>query len=220
MSPKKVESPHRNQPVITRGQALETASGAVILLHGRGGSAKDILGLADEIQLPQLAYLAPEAAGHTWYPYSFLVPLEQNEPWLTSALNLVGTILEGLERDGFPHNKVALMGFSQGACLATEFVARNPKTYAGLIALTGGLIGPEGTIFRYSGDLANTPCFLGSGDPDPYVPWERVKESATQLSKLGGNVTLKRYPGKPHTITSDEITDVKKILSPLDGQRA
>jgi phospholipase/carboxylesterase len=173
-----VESPHRNQPVVTRGQALEAASGAVILLHGRGASVGDILGLTDELQLQQLAYLAPEAAGHTWYPYSFLAPLERNEPWLTSALDLVGTILDRLERAGIPNNKVALMGFSQGACLATEFVARNPSRYAELIALTGGLIGPEGTVFRYSGDLADTRCFLGSGDPDPLAHKPPIKISA------------------------------------------
>lgn len=213
-----MDSPHRNQPVVSRGQPLEAAAGAVILLHGRGASPKDILGLADELALPELAYLAPEAAGHTWYPYSFLAPLERNEPWLTSALDFVATIVERLGRVGFPHGRIAVMGFSQGACLATEFVARNPHGYAGLIALTGGLIGPPGTTFRYSGDLAGTPCFSGSGDPDPHVPWDRVEESASVLSALGGKVTLKRYPGMPHSINSDEIAEAKKILSALRRQ--
>ncbi len=208
-----MESPHRNQSVIQRGTAIESANAAIILLHGRGASAEDILGLANEFQMPGIAYLAPEAAGHTWYPYSFLAPIDRNEPWLTSALDLVVAIVEKLKSSGMPSEKVALMGFSQGACLATEFVARNPRGYAGLVAFTGGLIGPEGKMFPYSGDLEGTPCFLGSGDPDPHVPWERVKESASALSALGGKVTLKRYPGMPHTISEDEISEARKLLS-------
>jgi phospholipase/carboxylesterase len=213
-----LESPHRNQPVLTRGQTPAKARGSVILLHGRGASAEDILGLVDELQIPDLAYLAPDAAGHAWYPYSFLAPIERNEPWLTSALELVGTVLEKLEESGISPDRVAFLGFSQGACLATEFVARNPTRYAGLMALTGGLIGPEGKEFRYPGDLAGTPCFLGSGDPDPHVPWERVKESASALGALGGDVTLKRYPGMPHTVSQDEISEVRKILSARTGR--
>jgi phospholipase/carboxylesterase len=208
-----LESPHHNQPVIHRGAAIKSANGAIILLHGRGASAEDIFGLADELQLPGIAYFAPEAAGHTWYPYSFLSPLERNEPWLTSALDLIAATLEKLESSGMPSKKITLMGFSQGACLATEFVARNPRRYAGLVAFTGGLIGPEGTGFHYSGNLEGTPCFLGSGDPDPHVPWERVKESASILRVVGGKVTLKRYPGMPHTISEDEISEARKLLS-------
>jgi phospholipase/carboxylesterase len=190
----------------------------MILLHGRGASAGDILGLVKELQLPGIAYLAPEAAGHTWYPYSFLSSLERNEPWLSSALDLVAAILEKLNSFGIPSKKVVLMGFSQGACLATEFVSRNPRRYAGLVAFTGGLIGPEGTAFHYSGDLRGTPCFLGSGDPDPHVPWARVKESASALTTLGGKVTLKRYPGMPHTISEDEIAEAKNLLSNAFGK--
>ncbi len=208
-----MESPHRSQSALLRGAAIESASGAIVLLHGRGASAEDILGLVNKFQMPGIAYLAPEAAGHTWYPYSFLAPIERNEPWLSSALELVAAILEKLNSSGQPSGKVALMGFSQGACLATEFVARNPKRYAGLVAFTGGLIGPEGTPFPHSGDLDGTPCFLGAGDPDPHVPWERVKESASALSAMGGKVTLKRYPGMPHTICDDEISEAKKLLS-------
>ncbi|MGB2634604.1 MAG: dienelactone hydrolase family protein [Candidatus Acidiferrum sp.] len=208
-----MESPHRNQPVIHRGATIESANAAIVLLHGRGASAEDILGLVNEFQMPGTAYLAPEAASHTWYPYSFLAPIERNEPWLTSALDLVAATLAKLKSSGMPSEKVALMGFSQGACLATEFVARNPRRYAALVAFTGGLIGPEGTPFHYSGALDGTPCFLGSGDPDPHVPWERVKESASALSALGGKVTLKRYPGMPHTISEDEISEAKKLLS-------
>lgn len=207
--------PHGNQPVLRRGRALDSASGAVVLVHGRGASAEDILGLADEFDLPALAYLAPEAAGQTWYPYSFLAPVQQNQPWLDSALHLLKSVVEQASAAGLPLHKIALVGFSQGACLATEFVARNPARYGGLVAFTGGLIGPPGTKFNHSGELSGTRCFLGAGDPDPHVPWKRVEESAAVLSALGGDVTLRRYPGLPHTINQDEIEQAKQILSGL-----
>jgi predicted esterase len=210
-----VESPHRKQPVVSKGQPLKTARAAVVLLHGRGASAEDILGVADELQLPEFAYLAPQAAGHTWYPNSFLAPIQRNEPWLSSALELVASIVRNLADVGMHHSKVGILGFSQGACLATEFVARNATQYAGIFAFTGGLIGPEGTVFKHFGDLGGTPCFLGSSDPDPHVPWERVKESAAKLSTMGGSVTLKRYPGMGHTINQDEILEARKILDAI-----
>ena len=169
------ESLHRKQPILTEGQIVEKARGAVILLHGRGASAEDILGLGEELKLPELAYFAPQAAGHTWYPNSFLAPIESNEPWLTSALALVASIFERLQNSGIQQSKVAIMGFSQGACLATEYVARNPSRYGGLVALTGGLIGPEGTQFHYSGDLAGTPCFLGSATPIHTFPGRELR---------------------------------------------
>ena len=209
------EDPHGNQPVLQRGPALASAAAAVILVHGRGASAEDILGLADEFDLSELAYLAPEAAGHTWYPYSFLAPIEQNQPWLNSALGLLAAAVERATAVGISRHKVAVVGFSQGACLATEFVARNPGHYGGLLAFTGGLIGPAGTRFTYSGKLSGTQCFLGAGDPDPHVPWERVEESASVLTALGAAVTLRRYPGLPHTINQDELRHAKRILSSL-----
>jgi phospholipase/carboxylesterase len=203
------DDPHRNQPILQRGAALDSAKGAVVLLHGRGASAEDILGLAQDFDLPDLAYLAPEAAEHTWYPYSFLSPIEQNQPWLDSALKVVG---ETIQRAMIERQKIAIVGFSQGACLATEFVARNAARYGGLVAFTGGLIGPPGAKFVYSGGLAGTPCFLGAGDRDPHVPWKRVEESAAVLSDLRAAVTLRRYPGLPHTINQDEIDHAKIIL--------
>jgi phospholipase/carboxylesterase len=209
------DDPHRNQPVLQRGRALDSAAAAVILVHGRGASADDILGLADEFDLPELAYLAPEAAGHTWYPSSFLAPIEQNQPWLNSALRLLGAAVEGATAAGIRRHKVAMLGFSQGACLATEFVARNAAHYGGLVAFTGGLIGPPGTRFIYAGKLSGTSCFLGAGDPDPHVPWARVEESASVLTALGAAVTLRRYPGLPHTINQDELQEAKRILSRL-----
>jgi len=210
-----VEDPHRNQPVLASGRALRSALAAVILVHGRGASATDILSLADDLDHPEIAYLAPEAAGHAWYPYSFLAPIAQNQPWLNSALSYLGDVVERAVTAGIPGSKVAIVGFSQGACLATEFLARNPARCGALVAFTGGLIGPPGTSFNYSGDLSGTPCFFGAGDPDPHVPWERVRESASVLSALGGVVTLRRYPGLSHTINQDEIEHAKQLLSRL-----
>jgi len=209
------DDPHRDQPVLQRGVALNSAMGAVVLLHGRGSSAEDILGLAQEFDLPELAYLAPEAAEHTWYPYSFLSPIELNQPWLDSALNLVAETLQRAITAGIERPKIAIVGFSQGACLAMEFVARNAVRYGGLVAFTGGLIGPPGARFVYSGELSGTACFLGAGDRDPHVPWKRVEETASVLSGLGAVVTLRRYPGLPHTINEDEIDHAKTILRRL-----
>ncbi len=214
MSPD-ARDPHRNQPVRHRGRPLDSARAAVVLIHGRGASAEDILGLADELDFPEFTYLAPEAAGHTWYPNSFLAPLAQNQPWLDSALNLIGETIRSATSNGIPLSKVAIAGFSQGACLSTEFVARNATRYGSLIALTGGLIGPVGSKFSYPGDLSGTPVFFGAGDPDPHVPWVRVQESASVLTALGGDVLLRRYPGLPHTINQDEIEQARRILSRL-----
>jgi phospholipase/carboxylesterase len=207
--------PHRHQPILQRGRELGSAAAAVILVHGRGASAEDILGLTEELGVPRLAYLAPDAAGHAWYPYSFMAPIERNQPWLDSALGLIAKTIELATAARIAKDRVVLVGFSQGACLATEFVARNATRYGGLAAFTGGLIGPEGMRFEYSGKLSGTPCFLGAGDPDPHVPWERVEESASVLSGLGGDVTLRRYPGLSHTVNRDELEHTKKILQRL-----
>jgi phospholipase/carboxylesterase len=205
--------PHADQPVLESGHKLSGASGAVILLHGRGASAEDILSLSHEFNCSDAAYLAPEAAAHAWYPYSFLAPIQQNEPWLTSALNKLRRIVEDATRAGIPRDKIVIAGFSQGACLASEFVARNAARYGGLIAFTGGLIGPPGTEFRHHGNLAGMPAFFGSGDPDAHVPWDRVEESASVLSALGAEVVLKRYPGMPHTINREELAEAKRLIA-------
>jgi predicted esterase len=205
--------PHRNQPVLSAGRNVSAAAGAVILIHGRGASAEDILTLSHELDHPELAYLAPQASGHTWYPYSFLAPIQQNEPWLTSALNSLGKIVNDVSHAGIGLEKIVIAGFSQGACLATEFVARNAGRYAGLIAFSGGLIGPPGTEFRYDGKLNGTPVFFGAVDPDPHVPWQRVQESASVLSALGAEVVLKRYPGMPHSINREEIEEARRLLA-------
>lgn len=204
--------PHREAPVLHRGVALNEAAGAVILLHGRGGSAEDILSLADAFYLPRLAYLAPEAAEHTWYPYSFLAPIEENEPWLSSALLKVKATVQAAIDAGVPAERIVIGGFSQGACLTTEFVARYPRRYAGVLAFTGGLIGPPDADLVHTGDLAGTPAFFGSGDPEPHVPWARVQKSADVLREMGAKVTVRRYAGRPHTIAPEELDFAKRLI--------
>ena len=157
--------PHRNLPIAQLGAPLSEASGVMILLHGRGGSAEDMFSLGEDLGGRDFAYLAPTAANNTWYPYSFLSPLDQNEPYLTSALNKVQSVVQLAAAAGIPSNSVVLVGFSQGACLATEYVARYPRRYAGLVAFTGGLIGASDSDLVHPGDLTGTPAFLGSGDP-------------------------------------------------------
>jgi len=210
-----LSDPHGEQPVRHYGVPLKDANAAMILLHGRGASAADILGLAGELYLPDVAYLAPEAANHTWYPNSFMAPIEENEPWLSSALKKVGGVVNEVLSTGLLREKIVIAGFSQGACLTTEFVARHPARYGAVIALTGGLIGPPGHRFEYRGSLHGTPTFFGSGDPDPHVPWERVKLSAEIYTKMDAVVMLERYPGMLHTISHAELLHVKTLIKKL-----
>jgi phospholipase/carboxylesterase len=207
-----IVSSHANQPVLHAGALLAEAKGAVVLLHGRGGSAEDILSLAQPLYREGLTYLAPQAAGHTWYPNSFLAPREANEPWLSSALAKVGSVVAQIEAAGIARDRILLAGFSQGACLATDFVASNPTRYAGLIAFTGGLIGPPDANQHHEGSLAGTPALFLSGDPDPHVPWQRVQASATELERMGATVTARRYPGRPHAITADELDLARTLI--------
>lgn len=206
------ETLHNSGAVRHFGEPLATAKGAVVLLHGRGGSAEDILLLGREMYLPGIAYLAPQAVNHTWYPYSFLAPREQNEPWLSSALDKVKSTVQTALDAGIPAEKIVIGGFSQGACLSTEFVAANPQRYGGLIAFTGGLIGSEGSELTHGGDLGGMPAFFGTGDPDPHVPWARVQESAKILEGMGAQTTVRRYEMRPHTITREELEFGKRLL--------
>jgi phospholipase/carboxylesterase len=207
------QNPHGTQAIVSIGTALADAAGVLILLHGRGGTAEDILGLGKAISPEKWAILAPQASGNSWYPFSFLAPREQNEPYLTSALGRVQAAIDTALAAGIPAEKIAIGGFSQGACLATEFVGRNPRRYAALLALTGGLIGPPGAPIKLTGDLAGTPILLSSGDPDPHVPWARVQQSADLLQKIGGRVTIRRYPGKPHSVTGEELSSARDVLA-------
>jgi phospholipase/carboxylesterase len=209
--------PHADGAVLQAGAALAQADLAVILLHGRGASAEDILGLSTAFRLPNVAYLAPQAAGHAWYPLSFLAPREANEPYLSSALAKVYSVVRSLEQAGFRRERIVLAGFSQGACLATQFLVAHPARYGGLIALTGGLIGAPGTLPAPSGELAGTPALLCSGDPDPHVPWARVEESAAILRDMGAVVVTKRYPGRPHTVSPNEVELARALLLEVSG---
>ncbi len=199
--------PHADGELYRAGAPLDKAIGAVILLHGRGGPARDILTLSRALapaSVP-LAFLAPQAAGFTWYPNSFLVDRDLNQPYLDSALNRVQSTINLALEAGIPLDRIVLAGFSQGACLATEFIATHPARYAGLIAWTGGLIGPPGYELAHAGDLAGTPALFASSDPDQWVPWPRVEESAKIFASMGAKVTLRGFPNKPHSVSGEEI---------------
>lgn len=208
---------HSTQPVLAAGAPLEEARAAVIMIHGRGASAEDILTLAPEIDLGNLAFLAPQAANNAWYPQRFIAPVEQNEPWLTAALDLVGALIEHLNAAGLPTERVALLGFSQGACLALEYAARNPQRYGGLFALSGALIENGDKPRAYSGSLADTPTFLGCSDVDFHIPLDRVQRSSELLRGIGADVTEQIYPGMGHTVNADEIAHVRAVLERMVG---
>jgi predicted esterase len=201
--------------MLTAGVNLNEAQAAMICVHGRGASARDILTLAGELGVPGFAFLAPQAAGNTWYPNRFLAPLESNEPWLSSALAAVEEALARVAAAGIPAERTMLLGFSQGACLALEFGARNARRYGGLVGLSGGLIGPDGTPRDYPGSLAGTPVFLGCSDADFHIPKERVEETAAALGRLGGEVTTRLYPGMGHEVNVDELEQVRGMMRAL-----
>jgi predicted esterase len=205
--------PHAAQPVLRVGPPLPEARLAVVAIHGRGASAQDILGLAREVAAGDVAFFAPQAAGSSWYPYSFLSPIPQNEPHLSSALRLVAGLVDDIVAEGMPHERVGIMGFSQGACLSLEFAARHARRYAAVIALSGGLIGPPGTSRDYQGSMDGTPVFLGCSDIDPHIPVERVRESAEVFRRLGAAVDERIYPRMGHTVNGDELRAVQSLIS-------
>lgn len=204
--------PHRDQPVLATGVSLANAESAMILVHGRGATAQSILELASLFDEPGFAFVAPQAAANTWYPYSFLEPMDKNEPWLSSALAKVGSVVDQVKDAGIPVERIILLGFSQGACLASEFAARNARRYGGVVALSGGLIGPPGTPRDYDGSLDGTPALFGCSDVDPHIPVERVDESAEVYERLGAQVTKRIYPGMGHTVNEDEIEWVRDLV--------
>jgi predicted esterase len=209
--------PHRGQPVLRAGADLSQAKAAMIMLHGRGADAADIIGLSEVIGRPEVIYLAPEAAGHTWYPTSFLAPVERNEPGRTSALGVIAGLIGRLGAAKLAPEQIALLGFSQGACLSLEFAARNPRRYGAVFGLSGGLIGETIDPDNYPGSLEGTPAFIGCSDIDPHIPLERVRESAAIMRRLGAEVSEKIYPGMGHTIVEDEIIEVRRILDEMAG---
>ncbi|MBX3146655.1 MAG: dienelactone hydrolase family protein [Gemmatimonadales bacterium] len=204
---------HLGQPVRTAGVPLGEAKAAVVMIHGRGATAESILTLESVIDRPEIAYLAPQAAGNTWYPFSFLMPLEQNEPGISSAMAALEQLLATIAAEGVPAERTVLLGFSQGACLAGEFAARHARRYGGVVMLSGGLIGPDGTPRDYPGSLDGTPVFLGCSDVDPHIPADRVRHSAEVLRRLHGNVTMKLYPGMGHLVNEDEIAAIRDVLA-------
>jgi predicted esterase len=206
---------HDDQPVLEAGEPLGLAQAAAIMVHGRGASPQDILySLGPLLDLPGFAFLAPAAEGNAWYPNPFTAPLETNEPWLSAALNRLDQVLARVE-EHVPADQVVLLGFSQGACLVLEYVARHARRYGAVVGLSGALIGPQGSSRAYPGSLENTPVLLSSSDPDPYVSPDLVREAGTALEKLGGDVEVRIYPGMGHTINADEIVDTRNLMTAL-----
>lgn len=207
--------PHQGQPLVTAGVSLDDADAAVVMIHGRGATAQSILQMAEEFDTQNVAYLAPQARRGSWYSNSFLAPLPANEPGLSSALQAVDDALEEVETAGVPAERTMLLGFSQGACLASEYVARNARQYGGLAALSGGVIGPKGTPRDYEGSLGGTPAFFGCSDVDPHIPEDRVHESADVFRDLDADVTKRLYDGMAHTINDDELEFVTEMVADL-----
>ena len=212
--------PHAGQPVLVQGPGLAASRAAMILLHGRNAGPENILELARAFPHPAFSFLAPAAAGRTWYPFSFLSELARNEPGLSSGLRVIAGLVAQAEAAGIPRQRVVVLGFSQGACLASEFLERHAGRYGGLIALSGGLIGPPGTRWDWPGDFGGTPVFLGCSDTDPHVPRDRVEESAEVFTRKGASVTRRIYPGLGHEVNQDELQFVRDLMREGAGDAA
>jgi phospholipase/carboxylesterase len=211
--PELISGPHQGQPVLVTGEPLGRARAAMVMVHGRGASAEDILRFATDLAQPGFAFLAPQAANGTWYPNSFLAPIPSNEPGLSSGLALLDAVVSELAATGLPTDSIVMLGFSQGACLVLEYVARHARRYGGVVGWSGGLIGPEGTTWVYPGVLAGTPVFLGCSERDPHVPNARVDLTAEVLRRLGGEVTERIYPHMGHEVNQDEIAFVRGMMA-------
>ncbi|HSV14148.1 MAG TPA: alpha/beta hydrolase [Tepidisphaeraceae bacterium] len=207
--------PHAKIPTATAGPKPGQARATLILLHGRGATAQSMLSLHEELAIETVAAIAPQAAGHTWYPQSFLAPIEMNQPYLDSALARIDSIVSDLLARKIASERIAILGFSQGACLTCEYVARHPRRYGAAMGLTGALIGPPGTPRNYAGSLDGTPVFLGTSDPDPHVPYERVLETRGVFTRMGATVDLRRYPGMPHTINEEELDACRALVQQI-----
>jgi len=209
---REVPPPHGGTTILTVGAPLTEARAAMVLVHGRGATAGDLVALREEWSAAGFTFVAPQAAGFTWYPHSFLAPLEQNEPHLSSGLALLGAIVDELGDRGIPPERQILLGFSQGGCLVLELAGRFARRWGGVAGLSAGLIGPPGRKWNFMGSLDQTPVFLGCSDTDPHIPRGRVEESAAELRRIGGEVELRIYPGLGHTINRDELAHVQRII--------
>ena len=209
------EAPEHGARVLQAGAPLAEATAAMILAHGRGASAEDIMLLAGELEMPGFAYLAPQAAGNTWYPYPYSAPTTANEPWLSAALATLERISTLVQEASVPPERLVLLGFSQGACLTLEFAARNARRYGGVVGLSGALIGPPDSPRDYPGSLEGTPVFLGCSDVDPHISAGDVRSAAEVLRRLGGDVTASLYPGMGHEVNQDELEHVRAVMRPL-----
>ncbi len=209
----KTDGPHQIQKIVAAGRSLEEATAAMIMVHGRGATAESILTLTPELDRDDFAYLAPQAANYTWYPNSFMAAIASNQPGIDSGLARLAELVARCVAAGIPHERVMLLGFSQGACLTAEFVVRHARRYGGVVGLSGGLIGPPGTVWEYEGSLAETAVFLGCSDADFHIPKERVQETADVMRRMGANVTTRLYPGMGHTVNQDEIDFVRGMMA-------
>jgi len=207
--------PHDGEPVLWAGAALEKARAGAIFVHGRGADARVILGLAAEVDAGDVAFAAPDAAGRTWYPYSFLAPIEDNEPGISSGLRVIDGLIVRFESAGIPPERVLLLGFSQGACLTLEYAARHARRYGAIAGLSGGVIGPPGTPRDYAGSFDRSPVFLGCSDIDPHIPKERVIETAQVFERMQAQVTMRLYPRMGHQVNMDELSFVRDMLKAL-----
>jgi len=198
--------------VLVKGKKLGEAERVLVMLHGRGANAEDILSLANYLNISEYTLLAPQATGNSWYPNSFLAPPHMNEPWLSSAIDILDDITDDINENGIDDNNIFYLGFSQGACLTLEYVTRNAKKYGGVVAFTGGLIGDKIYEQNYSGDFESTPVFIGTSDPDPHVPVQRVIDSTKILKTMNALVTEKIYKNMGHTINEDEIDMVNSAI--------
>ena len=207
--------PHQESEPFEHGAPLSRAKAAMIMVHGRGATAQSMFPLAEEFAQPDFHYVAPQAQYHTWYPYSFLEPKEKNQPGIPSGLQVLHDLLESTTQAGIPKEKIILLGFSQGACLATEFAARHPQKLGGIVALSGGLIGPDINQQDYSGSMEQTPVFIGCSDNDPHVPKERIHVTKAVFKQLGADVNKQIYQGMGHTINEDEIKKVRGMMAEI-----
>jgi predicted esterase len=205
---------HHGQRIVEAGEPLVSARAAMILLHGRGATAEDIMAIAAEVHQPGWAYLAPQAAGNAWYPNPFTAALESNEPYLTAAFDMVSGLVERIEST-VPAQRVVLLGFSQGGCLILEWAARNARRYGGVVGLSAGLIGPEGTPRDYAGEFDATPVFLGCSDIDPYIPMSRVVDSGEVFKRMDAVVTVRFYPGMAHTVSVEELATLRELIASI-----